>query len=497
MAWESLGKDKENKDTNCSQEMVRYRRVPDEVLLDPIVQAAIAAVSKLKVSDGPEHGDERKLSVGENSMNPMENIPETVASAPAVATATTGTISTPPAETVIGNDIDTTPDAHTVLEAATPPFPPGFGPDVVFKASPIATVYTVVGEDTGKETRHGIRVEAVNLTVQGMVASGHTCAPVMTRAGTNKDKLKTKFMYQFKGRKGVGKGDSILGKCDNGTRRRILLLMWRAWWLRDDCIHAYGKALIGQSVCFLVKYAEETRLGGDECVEHSEGGRWANHQENDPVNQRRMEIREGKKPQGQRFGEVQMIKGRGELHTGQSNPLILGQKQDVRSKWEPPDKDWWKLNTNASFIANTGDTTAGIIVRTHEGMVAMACGQRMHACMDPEQAELAVVLYWLLVLSKYYRGPMNVESDCASIVLLLNSKGTNQSCHFPLIADVEHIKKEFKEVTFRFINRTSNKLAHELAALARIHGDYFKLGDVPPSLRSILREDCNCSLLNL
>ncbi|KAI5010739.1 hypothetical protein ZWY2020_012876 [Hordeum vulgare] len=212
MAWESLGKDKENKDTNCSQEMVRYRRVPNEVLLDPIVQAAIAAVSKLKVSDGPEHGDERKLSVGENSMKPMENIPETVAYAPAVATATTGTISTPPAEAVIGNDIDTTPDAHTVLEAATPPFPPGVGPDAVFKASPIAAVYTVVGEDTGKETRHGIRVEAVNLTVQGMVASGHTCAPVMTRAGTNKDKLKTKFMYQFKGRKGVGKGDSILGK---------------------------------------------------------------------------------------------------------------------------------------------------------------------------------------------------------------------------------------------------------------------------------------------
>ncbi|KAE8796307.1 hypothetical protein D1007_28830 [Hordeum vulgare] len=75
----------------------------DEVLLDPIVQAAIAAVSKLKVSDGPEHGDTRKLSVGENSMKPLENIPETVASTPAVATATTGTISTPHAEAVIGN----------------------------------------------------------------------------------------------------------------------------------------------------------------------------------------------------------------------------------------------------------------------------------------------------------------------------------------------------------------------------------------------------------
>ncbi|KAI4993876.1 hypothetical protein ZWY2020_008189 [Hordeum vulgare] len=38
MAWKSLGNEKEKWDTNCSQEMVRYRRVPDEVLLDPIVQ---------------------------------------------------------------------------------------------------------------------------------------------------------------------------------------------------------------------------------------------------------------------------------------------------------------------------------------------------------------------------------------------------------------------------------------------------------------------------
>ncbi|KAE8794879.1 hypothetical protein D1007_30446 [Hordeum vulgare] len=140
MAWESLGKEKEKGDTNFSQEMVRFRRVPDEVLLDPIVHAAIAAVSRLKVSDGPEHGDTRKVSVGENSMKSLDNIPQTVASTPDLATATTGATSTPPAEAAIGNDIDTTPDAHTVLEAATPPFPPGFGPDVVFKASSNAAV---------------------------------------------------------------------------------------------------------------------------------------------------------------------------------------------------------------------------------------------------------------------------------------------------------------------------------------------------------------------
>lgn len=126
MAWERLGKDKGTGDTNCSQEMVRYRRIPDDILLDPGVQAAIAAVSKLRVSDGPEHGGMKNASIGENSTAPTDTPPRAVASTPALATVTADDTSTPPAVAAAGVDIDTTPAAHTILDAATPPYPPGF-----------------------------------------------------------------------------------------------------------------------------------------------------------------------------------------------------------------------------------------------------------------------------------------------------------------------------------------------------------------------------------
>lgn len=51
----------------------------------------------------------------------------------------------------------------------------------------------------------------------------------------------------------------LLGSCAKEDRRKILLLLWRAWWLRDDCVHAKGKATIGHSVRFLVKYVEELK----------------------------------------------------------------------------------------------------------------------------------------------------------------------------------------------------------------------------------------------
>ena len=86
-----------------------------------------------------------------------------------------------------------------------------------------------------------------------------------------------------------------------------------------------------------------------------------------------------------------------------------------------------------------------------------------------------------------------VESDCASIVTLLNNRASNRSARFAQVADIWHLENVFKEVSFRDVRRSSNKMAHELAAQARKQGDYLIIGDAPLSLRSILMEDCNSS----
>ena len=128
-------------------------------------------------------------------------------------------------------------------------------------------------------------------------------------------------------------------------------------------------------------------------------------------------------------------------------------------------------------------------------MVALACGQRIQACKDAEEAEMAAVLFGLGVLKKYYNGPVCVESDCATVPSLLHSTSCNQSALFPLVTHIRHLTKVLKEVSFRAVKRSSNMMAHELAALARRQGQFFTFGNVPPNLRDILMEDCNNSLL--
>ena len=155
-----------------------------------------------------------------------------------------------------------------------------------------------------------------------------------------------------------------------------------------------------------------------------------------------------------------------------------------------PTAGTWKLNTDASFIPSMWESAVGFIVRDYRGLVAVSGGNRLPSCKDPEEAELAAILHGLSVVSKIYLGPLCVETDCASILALLDFKLHNQSTLFPLVTDSRDLMKMFSEVTIKAVRRSSNNLAHELAALARIHGDYKCIGDVPLTLKPLLMENC-------
>lgn len=64
-------------------------------------------------------------------------------------------------------------------------------------------------------------------------------------------------------------------------------------WLRDDCIHGEGKATIGQSAQFLLKYAEEISGCGVELTECEADPHLVGRQDG-VENRRRAEIKRGK-----------------------------------------------------------------------------------------------------------------------------------------------------------------------------------------------------------
>ena len=57
------------------------------------------------------------------------------------------------------------------------------------------------------------------------------------------------------------------------------------------------------------------------------------------------------------------------------------------------------------------------------------------------------------------------------------------------------ISKDFGACSVSKVHRESNVDAHELAAYARVNGDFFLLADVPQVLKHVTAHDCDMGLL--
>jgi hypothetical protein len=55
----------------------------------------------------------------------------------------------------------------------------------------------------------------------------------------------------------------LLASVDGETKACILLLLWRAWYLRNDAVHAKGEGSIAGSAGFLASYALALHIAKD------------------------------------------------------------------------------------------------------------------------------------------------------------------------------------------------------------------------------------------
>lgn len=104
--------------------------------------------------------------------------------------------------------------------------------------------------------------------------------------------------------------------CNNEiTRDRILLLFWRAWYLREDCIHGDGKALVSVSADFLQRYE--------------------------------IEIMQAAGPEPDAAGKISLF------------PEVsckVGRSSNESQPWIPPPAGSWKIHTDASFLRDSDKT---------------------------------------------------------------------------------------------------------------------------------------------
>ncbi|VAH12568.1 unnamed protein product [Triticum turgidum subsp. durum] len=225
-------------------------------------------------------------------------------------------------------------------------------------------------------------------------------------------------------------------------------MMWQAWNLRNNVVHGDGKDTVTGSVQYLTRLQDELLVTACGLREHSDNGKVSLH----PAN-----------PEA----------------TAPIPP----------SHWIAPPLGMAKVNSDAAFIGETGDTWGGAVARDHLGRVFMSIGRRLNRCSSVEEAEGAAALLGLTEFAKRFRGQVILETDCMCFGRELQGGMQSRSAYCATLADVKEKLSLFSCSGISIVSRSKNKLAHELAAVARRSGDFIMVADVPVDAKHVMRDE--------
>jgi hypothetical protein len=173
-------------------------------------------------------------------------------------------------------------------------------------------------------------------------------------------------------------------------------------------------------------------------------------------------------------------KGKKPIYTDKAAAAI---SNGTKQKWEAPNEGMIKVNVDGAFGEN-GDAGFGVIIRDDRGAVILSAWGVIHeffACR--EGVKLA---------ARWSPQPAIVESDCLTTVKYLQSPSTQRSLSAFILAETLQAAEGLPSIRFQHVGRDKNRVAHELAQLARMlsHSAVWNIR-VPVCVEQIVAQDCN------
>ncbi|XP_020165590.1 uncharacterized protein [Aegilops tauschii subsp. strangulata] len=233
------------------------------------------------------------------------------------------------------------------------------------------------------------------------------------------------------------------------VRRKIMLVLWQSWNLRNSVIHGDGKETVSGVVQGLLRLHADLIVADD-----------------DPLEER----------------------NKNKLSTFPT--IVHVPLQPGANYWGAPPSDAVKLNIDAAFLHESGEAWGGAVARDHLGRVLMSIGKRLDRCHSAEEAEGAAVELGITTFAGLFRGHIILETDCASIGGLLQSaKWECRSACRAVLANAKRQMYAFSSWEVSIVNRNKNSLAHELAAIARRTGDFSLIAMVPDDAIAVMMKE--------
>lgn len=140
-------------------------------------------------------------------------------------------------------------------------------------------------------------------------------------------------------------------------------------------------------------------------------------------------------------------------------------------KWIPPVRGTVKINTDAAYLDETGESAAGAVGRDYRGSVLKSVCKILPLCRSVEEAEARAILIGVQSIAEVYNGQVTIETDNQIIANELMAPQPTRSPNYGLILDIKKSLAAFSASSVQCMKRNRNKLAHGLAALTRSSGE--------------------------
>ncbi|KAI4979616.1 hypothetical protein ZWY2020_016369 [Hordeum vulgare] len=132
----------------------------------------------------------------------------------------------------------------------------------------------------------------------------------------------------------------------------------------------------------------------------------------------------------------------------------------------PPTTGWAKLNTNDSFIAATGATGGGMVLRDDRGDIIFSTCRRIHTCDSALEAELLACRKGLDLALHRTMMTVIVEMGSAEAVAMLTAPTTSKSPPWPIVHEIRNLtERHAREIIFLKCNRAQNITSHEMVCV--------------------------------
>ncbi|CAN6724078.1 unnamed protein product [Malus baccata var. baccata] len=173
----------------------------------------------------------------------------------------------------------------------------------------------------------------------------------------------------------------------------------------------------------------------------------------------------------------------------------LKSKQSPQLHWTKPKFGTIKVNTDAAWCSSSLRTGVGWVGRDFAGLLQAAGGTGSGFCHSAAAAEASAIRFALLACIEHGFHDIIIESDASSVIKMIKKEVLVDFSIECILGDIEVLVHKLRNVSFAFVPREGNRVAHSVAKYVFKEGRSFSWDCIGPDfLFNFLAKDVNLSI---